>query len=56
MALSDIISVARGDAPADLPLANARIINVFSGEILNGDIAVAGGRIADQWYRQVKGQ
>jgi adenine deaminase len=46
MALSDVISAARGEVPADLLLANARMVNVFSGEILQGNIAVAGGRIA----------
>lgn len=42
----DLISVARGDDPADLVLRNARIINVFSGEIESADVAIAGGRIA----------
>lgn len=38
-----IIEAARGDAPADLVLAGARIVNVFSGEIEQGDIAVKDG-------------
>ncbi len=42
----DHIAVARGEVEADLLLANARIVNVFSGEIVHGDLAVAGGRIA----------
>jgi adenine deaminase len=46
MALSDLISAARGEVPADLLLANARIVNVYSGEILKGNIAVSGGLIA----------
>ncbi|MBI4338502.1 MAG: adenine deaminase [Chloroflexi bacterium] len=49
MALSDmqqLIAVARGDAPADLVLANARIVNTFTGEIEEGSVAVYGGRIA----------
>ncbi|NOQ45964.1 MAG: adenine deaminase [Desulfobulbaceae bacterium] len=41
-----LISCARGDAPPDLVLKNGRIINVFSGEILTGDVAVCEGRIA----------
>jgi adenine deaminase len=41
-----LLSVARGEAPADLVLRNARIINVFSGEIEQGDIAIADGFIA----------
>jgi adenine deaminase len=43
---SNIIPVARGEVPADLILKNARIINVFSGEIESGDVAVAGEYIA----------
>jgi len=46
MTLSDLLSVARADTPADLVLRNGRIINVFSGEIEIADIAVFGGRIA----------
>ncbi len=41
-----LISVARGELPADLILANARIVNVFSGEIEPGNVAVYGGRVA----------
>ena len=41
-----LISVARGDSPADLLLTNGRIINVFSGEIEKGSVAVCGDRIA----------
>ncbi|OGO01673.1 MAG: adenine deaminase [Chloroflexi bacterium RBG_13_53_26] len=44
--LKELISVARGQSPADLLLANARIINVFSGEIEQGNVAVYGGSIA----------
>ncbi len=46
MTISDIIAAARGEAPVDLLLTNARIVNVFSGEVLPGAIAVAGGLIA----------
>jgi adenine deaminase len=45
-ALSDIIAVARGKSPADLVLANARIVNVFNGDIENGNVAVYDGKIA----------
>ena len=44
--LKELISVARGQSPADLLLANARIINVFSGEIEQGNVAIYGGSIA----------
>jgi adenine deaminase len=44
--LARLMSVAKGETPADLLLANARIVNVFTGEIENGDIAICGDRIA----------
>ena len=43
---SRLIEVARGDAPADTLLANARLVNVRSGEIHDADIALYGGRVA----------
>lgn len=43
---SGLIRVAAGDAPADLIIRNANIVNVFSREILPGHIAISGGRIA----------
>jgi adenine deaminase len=46
MKLSDILTCARGGKPADLLLANARIVNVFSGDVTTGNIAVIGDRIA----------
>jgi adenine deaminase len=41
-----LVEVARGDAPADLVLENARLVNVRSGEVHDADIAIYGGRIA----------
>ncbi|MCP4344592.1 MAG: adenine deaminase [Desulfobacterales bacterium] len=46
MNLNNIIKSARGMEQADLLLTNARIVNVFSGEIISGSVAVAGGYIA----------
>lgn len=43
---SEIIEVARGLQPADLILSNARIVNVFNGEIENGNVAIYAGLIA----------
>ncbi len=40
------MGVARGEAKADLLLRGAKIVNVYSGELLDGDVAVYGGRIA----------
>ncbi|MFC1488671.1 adenine deaminase [Thermodesulfobacteriota bacterium] len=45
MILKDIIRSARGEEPVDLLLTHARVIDVFSGEIVSGDIAVAHGCI-----------
>jgi len=41
-----LISVAKGELPADLILANARVVNVFTGEIEPGNVAIYEGRIA----------
>ncbi len=41
-----LIAVARGDQPADLILANARVVNTFTGEIISGNVAICGDRIA----------
>ena len=38
--------MAKGELPADLLLANAKIINVFNGKIEPGNIAICGDRIA----------
>ena len=43
---SRLISVARGDTPADIIFKNARIVNVFTGQIEKGSAAVAEGMIA----------
>ena len=52
---ASLISVARGDIPADLLLANARVINVFSGEIEPGNVAIHEGMIAGVGdYHQAK--
>lgn len=45
-ALEHLLSVARGDQPADLVLTNAQIVNVFSGEVQPGQVAISGGYIA----------
>lgn len=49
------ISVAKGDSPADLVLANAMIVNTFSGEVERGNIAIYDGKIAGVGdYKQAK--
>jgi adenine deaminase len=46
MNMEEIITVANREKPADLLLTNARIVNVFSGRITTGSIAIAGEYIA----------
>ena len=41
-----ILPVALGSEPAELVLKNVEYLNVFTGEFLTGDIAIAGGRVA----------
>ncbi len=50
-----LISVAKGGLPADLILANAKVVNVFTGEIEPGNVAIYGDRIAGVGdYQQAK--
>lgn len=44
--VSRLIAVSRGDVPADLVVTGGRIVNVFSGQIEQADIAVVDGMIA----------
>jgi adenine deaminase len=45
MELAQIIRIARGDEPADTILKNCKVINVFTGEIIDTHIAIAHSRI-----------
>ena len=45
MELAEFIEVARGDEPADLLLKNAKVVNVFTGEIQETHVAVFDARI-----------
>jgi adenine deaminase len=38
--------VALGEAPADLLLTGGQVVNVYTGEVLRTDLAVAGGHVA----------
>jgi adenine deaminase len=40
------LAVARGDEPADLVIKNGRVLSVFTGELLDTDVAVSGEHIA----------
>ncbi len=43
---NNLLPVARKQLPADVVLRNAKVINVFNGEIEPGNIAIAGGKVA----------
>jgi adenine deaminase len=40
------VAVARGDEPPDLVLKGGRVLSVFSGEVFEADVAIAGEHIA----------
>lgn len=42
----ELVRIAHGEQPADLLLQNARLVNVYSGEIYLTDIAIAGEQVA----------
>ena len=53
--LANLIAVARGERPADLILANARVVNVFNGQIEPGNVAIYDHSIAGVGdYHQAK--
>ena len=55
MNTKQLISVAKGESPADLILADAKVVNTFNGEIETGNVAVYGDRIAGVGeYRDAK--
>jgi adenine deaminase len=45
MELGRFLPIARGDELADLVLCNGRVINVFTGEIIDTDVAIASDTI-----------
>ncbi len=52
---SRLIAVARGEQPADLLFTNASVVNVFTGEVELGNVAVCGDYIVGIGdYRQAK--
>jgi adenine deaminase len=44
--LSHRLAVARGDQPADLVIKGGRVLSVFTGELLEADVAMAGEHVA----------
>jgi len=57
MDLTRIISVAKGDAPADLLFKNARVVNTAIGEVERGDVVICEDRIAGvgsyDWAKEI---
>ena len=41
-----LLAVARGAAPADLLLRGGRVVNVFTGEVMEAEVALVGERVA----------
>jgi adenine deaminase len=54
--LIHLIDVAKGEVPADLLLANARIANVLTGEVYPANVAVAGKWIAGVGQEYTEGR
>ena len=54
MNLNEIIKAAHGEKPVDLLLTNAQIINVFSGEVVSGAMAISDGRIVGFGHYEAK--
>ncbi len=46
VSLSDLISQARGDTPADLVLRGGQVFDVVTGDMIPGDVAICGDTIA----------
>ena len=44
--LAHRLAVARGDSPADLVIRGGRVLSVFTGELLDADVAIAGDHVA----------
>ena len=46
MMSKELLAVAKETKPADLVIQNGKIVNVYSGEIYEGGVAVCGDKIA----------
>lgn len=44
--LKKLIDVAAGRVPADLVIKNCKVVDVYSGKIIEGDIAISENLIA----------
>lgn len=46
MSRVSLLAVARGDVPADLVFRHGKVVNVFTGEVEDSDVAVYGPWVA----------
>lgn len=44
--LKDLLAAARGDIFSDIVISNCQVVNIFTGEILENDVAIYGDKIA----------
>lgn len=54
--LKNLIDAASGRMKADLVIKNCRIVNVLSGEIYSGEVAISGGKIIGMGAAQYDGE
>ncbi|MBR7025471.1 MAG: adenine deaminase [Selenomonadaceae bacterium] len=54
--LKNLIDAAAGRIKADLVIKNCKIVNVFSGEIYSGEVAVSGGKIIGMGKTEYDGE
>src|SRR5947208_10664900 len=45
-ALARRLAVSRGDEPADVVITGGRVLSVFTGELLEADVAISGDHVA----------
>ena len=54
--LKNLIDAAAGRRRADLVIKNCQIVNVLSGEIYSGEVAIAGGKIVGMGAEEYDGE
>lgn len=52
--LPELLRAARGLVPVDLMLTNARVVNVFTGEVLDSSVAIHAGLVVGFGERQAR--
>ncbi len=54
MNYDELLSAARGDIPIDLTITGGRILNVMTGEIIKGDLAIHKGFIVSVFAKNIQ--